>query len=136
MSRQRFLILAIGILLVTNVTTGGILLKSWKTNRIWEEQMPSWVGYSAVVRASTDFEHGRMRIFELSKLEMSKGGSQQEFTGRHDGPFEIWTKAYFPVFSPPDRLNQEQFIKTYNVRMRTMHANPERFKSPEQDALQ
>jgi hypothetical protein len=130
MSRQRCLTLVIAILVITNISTGAFLFKTWRINRLWREEMPTWVGTGAALEALSDFRSGKLQNYELTKLDLAQGGSQGEFMGRHDGPFEIWTRAYFPDFSPPDRLAKEYFIEIYNAKMRIMHADPARFGFP------
>lgn len=131
MSRQRLLSLGLGVLIATNLLCVALLLKARRTEQIWRDQVSVWAGHAAALEALSDFENGRLRVFELARIDLAKGGQQSAFTGRRDGPFEIWTRAYFAYLGPPDRYANEQFITAYNDKMRYMHSNPERFLTPQ-----
>ena len=134
MSRQRVLSLVLGVLIATNLLSVAILLKTQRTEELWRDQMRGMAGYAAALQALSDFENGKLRIFELARIDLAEGGQLFAFTGRRDGPFEIWTRGYLQFLSPPDRYANEQFIKTYNSKMRYMHSNPERFLPPRPEA--
>jgi hypothetical protein len=63
------------------------------------------------------------------KNDCAKGGSQSKFAGRHDGPFEIRTRAFFLISVRPTA----RFIEIPNANMRAMHADLTRFGFPLQN---
>jgi hypothetical protein len=80
--------------------------------------METWASYAGKLQARIWFQEGRYRMLELSSTDRS------EFTGRKDGPFEIWTwpgntNEPTPLFVP--RADQD-FVDAVNDTMKDMWA--------------
>ena len=71
-----------------------------------------------------DFHAGKLRLFELAGER-----DRPQFSGRHEGPFEIWYPQFYPILGEAHKYSTEQFIEFYNSKMRYMHEHPEKFQS-------
>jgi hypothetical protein len=116
--------LIIGLLLATNILTATALAYYlWRDHFQWRTQSYGMAGYAASLQARTDFENGKRRLLELSLSEESK------FTGRTDGPFEIWTWVHYPALGGPHTYVSNTFVEFYNRKMRYMQENPDEFRT-------
>ncbi|MBL8820040.1 MAG: hypothetical protein JNL58_28710 [Planctomyces sp.] len=118
-SRTRTVLLSVSLVAAIAVAAHGIL-RDW----LWQEEVYPLIGIFGSARADEDFRNGKLRLFEL--------GSEQErdtFTGRSEGPFEIWNPQYFPTRGYPHRYVTEEMVVFYNLRMQYMHAHPEKFST-------
>jgi hypothetical protein len=95
--------------------------ESW-TNMQWEQTMYGMATAAGTMEAGDDYRNGVLRVFELA------ADSTTEDTGSKDGPFEVWTWAYFPSMGHPQVYAAERFVEMYDQRMRYMYAHPEKFK--------
>ena len=71
--------------------------------------MKTWASYAGKLQARVWFQEGRYRLLELSADEKS------QFTGRTDGPFEIWTWTHYT--STPSLTVQtadKEFVGAFN----------------------
>jgi hypothetical protein len=114
-------LLGIGVL-------GSLVLVAWEHHQIygiggWRDQVYGAKGALASRQALDDFQHGRLRLFQL------RGESEAaKYTGTNDGPFEVWIAQFYPSLGPAHRYASEQFIEFYNRKMRYMQTHPERFR--------
>lgn len=77
--------------------------------------METWASYAGKLQARAWFQEGRYRILELSSAE------QSQFTGRTNGPFEVWTWTHYT--NTPSLTVQTAdltFIDAFNSRMREL----------------
>jgi hypothetical protein len=77
--------------------------------------METWAYYAGNLQARIWFQEGRYRLLELSSEDKSR------FTGRKDGPFEIWTWTHY-TNSPSLTVttDDQQFVASFNARMRQL----------------
>ena len=121
MKLPHWVTLLIVALLLTNLLTAGVLVFALRQERIqWRTQMYGMAWYAATLQAAGDYDSGNMRL-----LEAAEGGGI-EFTGRSEGPFEVWTwpsypELQFPGLSRPVEYTTERFVASYNRHMRKMH---------------
>ena len=67
----------------------------WR-NWLWRQELLGLAGYYGSDRAVDDFTNGKLRLFEFD------GEHQVDvFTGRTEGPFEIWNPQYLPSLGYP-----------------------------------
>ena len=120
-SKKTLLILNVTIVLVILITATLVLLhmRTLGTNRLWESQMYAMAGYAAAGQALDDYEAGTLRLYELAE------NGERKFSGRYEGPFEIWYWPYYPISGQPGKYTQEVFIEAYNRKMKYMHKNSE-----------
>lgn len=119
---KRMLLILVLLLVITNLATVVLLIRASWTNWRWKDSASSFAKYAGALQAMDDFEAGRYRLYQLIEDRDS------EFTGRYEGPFEIWYKPYYPILGWPDKYCAKMFIKIYNSKMRYMHEHPEKFK--------
>ncbi len=90
-----------------------ILLITYRlTNQTY---LQSWATYAGELQAKVWFQEGHLRLLELSS------NPKLEFSGRKDGPFEIWTWKQYPnpnwlLADPAD----PEFVTAFNLRMRQL----------------
>ena len=113
--------LVVVVLLLTNIMTASLLVRWWWTDRLWEQEMYGMAAYAATMQADAHFRHGSLRLYELAPEQRS------EFTGRHDGPYELWRWGFYPSLGRPNRFAAERFVEMYNRRMRYMHDHRDEF---------
>ncbi|HOK78249.1 MAG TPA: hypothetical protein PLW35_11085, partial [Verrucomicrobiota bacterium] len=80
--------------------------------------METWASYAGGLQATVWFQQGRYRLLELSSSDKT------EFTGRTNGPFEIWTwpnSATNPMLTVTTA--DKAFVDAFNRRMRQLVKN-------------
>lgn len=83
--------------------------------------METWARYAGGLQARVWFEEEHYRLLELSSSE------KMEFTGRTNGPFEIWTWTHYT--NNPSLTVQtadQKFVDAFNRRMRQLWENRQR----------
>ncbi|MGA3285282.1 MAG: hypothetical protein ABSD57_12605 [Verrucomicrobiota bacterium] len=89
----------------------GFLVHVLWVNSLWKQEVAVHSIYEGWEQAKHDFQKGKLRLFEFhGKNEKDK------FSGRHQGPFEIWTVEYDPSLYV-ERFSQEQWVESYNQCM-------------------
>jgi hypothetical protein len=90
--------------------------------------METWARYAGALQASVWSQQGRHRLLELSPEEPLK------FTGRTEGPFEIWTwRAPSGDSSLTVQTDDAVFVDAFNVRMRQLWKETSRRTGAEAD---
>jgi hypothetical protein len=69
-----------------------------------------------------DFRDGHLRLYVFEAPN-----DKRRFTGRNEGPFEIWIPPIHPELGNAHLYSTEQFIEFYNRKMRLMHSHPDKF---------
>jgi hypothetical protein len=83
--------------------------------------METWASYAGKLQARVWFQEGRYRLLELTSYEKS------QFTGRSDGPFEIWTwTGYTNTPSLTVQTADIEFVESFNSRMRQLWEDRQR----------
>ena len=121
LARGRLLIAALTLSLLASlcfVVFG--LLRNWS----WKQEAFVLAVHLGALRADHDFKNGTIRLLELDGEQ-----DRNEFTGRLDGPFEIWNSQYFPSRGYPHQYSTEQMVIMYNSRMRYMAEHPDDFRT-------
>jgi hypothetical protein len=80
-----------------------------------EAEMDTWASYAGKLQAGVWFQEGHYRLLELAPDERS------QFTGRTNGPFEIWTWTHYTnssLLSVP--MADQWFIEAFNSRMQQL----------------
>lgn len=117
--RTRTVLLAASLVAALAVAVHGIL-RDW----LWQEEVYGLVAYFGTARADRDFKNGKLRLFELADEQ-----KVDAFSGRSEGPFEIWNPQYFPKSGYPHWYVTKEMVAFYNRRMQYMHAHPEKFST-------
>jgi hypothetical protein len=89
----------------------------------WKEQVFTFATESGSRQALSDFQKGKLQLYELNGER-----EKSEFSGRHDGQFEIWYKWYYPTLGAASRYGDAEYVEYYNDKMKYMYAHPEKFR--------
>ena len=74
--------------------------------------------------AMVGFFKGHLRIYEIDKSNREGG-----FSGRRDGPFEVWLDAYRSEDPEAWKFSRRIFWEEHNNIMRYMQEHPGRFRA-------
>src|SRR5262249_45191092 len=77
--------------------------------------------------AMSSFRRGQLAIWEINPTN-----DFPRFSGRRDGPFEIWLDEYHPDMPASCQYAERRKVEAHNKQMRYMYEHPERF-TPGQD---
>ena len=124
--RPRFLLVL--FLVLTNITTGILLIRFWWENRLAEDSAFGFAAYAGAMQAHADYRNGVLRQYELI------ADSHTGFTGQRDGPFEVWGWNFYPSLGRIDRIANEAFVEVYDKKMKFMQQHPEQFQPDETGA--
>ncbi len=83
-----------------------------------QSSMETWASYAGKLQARVWFQEGRYRLLELSSDD------KPQFTGRTNGPFEVWTWTHYT--NAPSLTGQtadRQFVEAFNSRMKQLWAS-------------
>ena len=115
------------ILLAANITTLHLLLRARIELSGTEERLIDEDAARGMREASEDFASSRLRVYEIQTHPYPATGQPigvpKIFTGRKDGPFEIWTWPRYRQHKR-ERFSLEtdsEFVSAYNGRMRFLH---------------
>ena len=86
-------------------------------------------GLMGLSQAQRAFGNGELRIYELTITNETE--VWHEFTGRYEGSFEIWSHPLNPSLGIGHRLSSQEFVASYNRRMKLLHQNPDIFRREE-----
>jgi phage repressor protein C with HTH and peptisase S24 domain len=87
----------------------------WTADLLADEAGSSW--------AARSFRKGQFTIWELDPTN-----DTVRFSGRKDGPFEIWLSDYHAEMPSPWQHAERKKLEAHNKQMRYMYDHPERFK--------
>jgi hypothetical protein len=117
-----------GALVVANAITLRLLFDTQAALADSEDSLANHKFSEAMRDAGADFLAGRFRVYEIETHEYPAAGRplsqlKPTFTGRRDGPFEVWTH---PRFRQDHRENlwfrlASTYVSTYNDRMRILY---------------
>jgi hypothetical protein len=74
--------------------------------------------------AMVRFYQGRLRIYEINKTWTNAG-----FSGRREGPFEIWHDEYRADYPEEWKFSRRIFWEKHNKMMHYMQEHPDRFRA-------
>ena len=112
-------------LVIVNVVTLHFLFDTRDALSDSDDWLADYKFSEAMRDAGADFTAGRLRVYEIETQDCPAVGQplyklKSTFTGRKDGPVEIWTYPRFRQDPREDfrlRLASE-YVSTYNQRMR------------------
>jgi hypothetical protein len=100
-------------LAVALIVSLGFLGHALWLNSFRKREVSVQATYIGWEQAKQDFQKGRLRLFEFHGQN-----SEDKFSGRHQGPFEIWIAEYEPLLHE-EQFSQEQWVEAYNQSMET-----------------
>jgi hypothetical protein len=106
-------------LLLTTAALGYLLFQ----NFIWKLEATRYAESDGRVAAHSLFRKGGLSLFTI------EGACDEDrFSGRREGPFEIWIKFYQPSLGSAHRHTAERWVESFNDQMRRMQKEPEKFR--------
>jgi hypothetical protein len=120
----------IGVALLFVALFSSLALNVWCVWQIyyfggWRDTVQLKASMQATLQALDDYKAGILRIYTVQGQRESPA-----FTGRHEGPFEVWSPQFYPSLGPAHRLSTEEYAKAYNNKMRYMYDHPDRWPRP------
>ena len=84
--------------LVTAIFLGRALSDNWWQGQLWEMEMYGRAGQAGSLQAAVDFRAKRKRLYEIYMVSASdEQDYKSKFTGRVDGPFQIYTLPCYQI---------------------------------------
>jgi hypothetical protein len=123
MNNPRALQIVIAVLTVALLASLGLLGRAHWRNFWWESEVYGLAGLVATNQAMEDFSHGNLRL-----LSIAGKNDGLRYSGKKEGPFEVWTPQFYPSLGYPHRFVTEKYVEFYNRKMRYMHEHPEQFR--------
>ena len=74
-------------------------------------------------QAMSEFRHGQLVLWETVPTN-----DFPRFSGRYDGPFQIWFDEYHPDLPSVWHYGQLRHNEAHNTQMKLMHKQPAKFK--------
>lgn len=93
----------------------------------WRRSVDAVADEAGASWAMSSFRRGHLAIWEINPTN-----DFPRFSGRRDGPFEIWTIEYHSTMPAPWQYAERRKVEAHNRQMRYMYEHPERF-TPGQD---
>jgi hypothetical protein len=121
MNKHLALKCTVACLFVALIAALGFLGRALWQNFMWQMAVSELAGSKGALRASRDFQTGRLRVFVLAGKR-----TYDQYAGTNDGPFQVWYSQFQPDYYP-FRYATEQMVEVYNGRMRYLHLHPDKF---------
>ena len=96
-------------------------------NYWWRRSIDLLADEAGASWAMSSFRRGQLAIWEINPTN-----DFPRFSGRRDGPFEIWLDEYHTNMPAPWQYAERRKVEAHNRQMRYMYEHPERF-TPGQD---
>lgn len=125
MNNSRALTILVAVLTAALLASLGFLGRALWRNYGWEQEAHGFAGLVATEQAMEDFSQGKLRL-----LAIAGENDSLSYSGKKDGPFEVWNPQFFPSLGYPHRFVTERYVEFYNRKMRYMHEHPEKFLRP------
>jgi hypothetical protein len=104
------------------ICIGFILCLFWQN--FWlKKSLDHMADQAGAMQAMSEFRKGRLVIWEIIPTN-----DFPRFSGRYDGPFEVWLDEYHPDMPSAWKYAQRRLDEAHNAQMRLMYQHPERFK--------
>jgi hypothetical protein len=113
------------IIIALSIALGGSLVAlGWALfqNYWWRRSVDLIADEAGASWAMSSFRRGQLAIWEINPTN-----DFPRFSGRRDGPFEIWLDEYHAYMPAPWQYTQRRKLEAYNAQMRYMYGHPERF---------
>jgi hypothetical protein len=117
--KQRLLIATLSFALFCSLMALAWAL--WQ-NFWWQKSVDYIADQAGVSWAMSSFRQGRLALWELNPTN-----DFPRFSGRREGPFDIWLDEYHAEMPGPWHYMQNRKIEAHNRQMRLMYDHPERF---------
>jgi len=112
------------VVVLSVALTASLAALAWALlqNYWWRRSVDLVADEAGASWAMSSFRSGRLAIWEINPTN-----DFPRFSGRRDGPFEIWLDEYHADMPAPWQYAERRKIGRYNSPMRYMYEHPERF---------
>jgi len=113
------LVAALVISVVANVVLLVLVVGALQAEGVRKHILSGIAAGGGISAARMDFRLGISRLYELSDENAEK------FTGRTEGPYEVWARPNNAKIGPFGSDLVKSFVLSYNAEMREIHEHPE-----------
>jgi len=117
--KRKMAVQLLGLALLASVV---VLVWALWQNYWWRRSVDLVADEAGASWAMSSFRRGRLAIWEINSTN-----DFPRFSGRRDGPFEVWLDEYHPYMPAPWQYAERRKIEAHNRQMRYMYEHPERF---------
>ena len=117
--KPKLVVLLLGLALLALLTVLAWML--WQ-NYWWRRSVDFVADEAGASWAMSSFRRGHLAIGEINPTN-----DFPRFSGRRDGPFEVWLDEYHADMPGPWQYAERRKIAAHNRQMRYMYDHPERF---------
>jgi hypothetical protein len=103
------------------VSVGALAWTLWQ-NYWWQRSVDLVAHEAGASWAMSSFRRGHLALWEINPTN-----DFPRFSGRREGPFEIWLDEYRTGLPAPLHYAERKKIEAHNRQMRHMYEHPERF---------
>ncbi len=122
MNNVRNLKIMLGVLGFILVISLGFLGRALWLNYFWKRAVEEAARQAGGASASLDFRKGKMVLWVFEGTDINV-----RYSGRHDGPFEVWIDAYIPDYPSPLEYMRRKIAEEHNRELRYMYDHAEKF---------
>jgi len=124
LKKLKIVVTAFGIALFVSVSVTAWIL--WQ-NHNWRGAVDTVSEQAGGQWALTCFRAGKLVIFEFS-AKVAETNGMPVFSGRRDGPFDVWLYPDYADEPGQSRYAQRKMIEAFNTHMRDMYKNLKFFR--------
>lgn len=103
----------------------GLLAYEFYSNYCYKRKLEAVSKLAGLDDAIVSYGRGYLRLYELDETNRDRS----EFTGRREGPFEIWHLPYNASEPASWRSSDRIYWQEYNDMMHYQFNNPKRYRS-------
>ena len=111
------ILLVVALLVLVGLSAWVVFQNYW-----WRRSVDLVADEAGVGEAKTSFCKGNLVMWEIDQTN-----DFPRFSGRRDGPFDVWLVEYHAGMPSPWQYAQRRKIEAHNSHMRFMYDHPERF---------
>jgi hypothetical protein len=119
----------IGLSAALVVALAALAYVLWQ-NFWWKQSLDFVANQAGATQAMSAFRRGRLVLWEINPTN-----DFPRFSGRYDGPFEIWLVEYHPEMPSPWQYSQRRLNEAHNRQMRYMYEHPAKFRDSSTNIL-
>ena len=127
MNSPKTLRIAVTVLCIALVVTLGVLIWAFWQLHIWREAVDTVADEAGSEWATISIRGDHFMIYELS-VGVAETNGMPEFSGRRDGPFEVWLAPDYTDLAAPFRYAQRKEIEAFNSHMRFLYKHPQFYR--------
>lgn len=102
----------IGTLVIAIVISQGYLAHALWLNALWKTEVSVQAVSSGAEQSRRDFKNGKLRLYDFHGEN-----TENKFSGRYEGQFEIWHAEYHPAVYA-QKVAEEKWVEGYNQLMK------------------